>query len=229
MPEIFSFLRFIFGSAFLLRASVQDLKEREIDDASWKGLLIVSVFLAVFEARNAKLTYAFLRLLLLLASAGILSFSLSRLGIMSTGDSKIIFALSVLFPSLPDGKFVFPAFFLSVFSNAVILTLAAPLYFFITNMKKTRTKEIKINSLKDVLRLFVGYYKEREDIGKFEAVLEGKIFLRVNEPKLFEKAAEIEGNPKSIFVTPALPFVVFIFYGFLVSVFYGDLIYFVLR
>lgn len=226
MQEILLFKVFL-GSVFLFRASLQDLKSREIDDISWKGLLLLSIFSAAVEAYSKNyVTYGIARIPLLLAFAAILSFSLSYFGIMSSGDAKIIFSLSVLFPSLsalPQNNFVFPAFFLSVFSNAVLLSLTAPLYFFAVNLKNIKNGKIKIDSLKDFPKVFIGYYKEEGKVEKFEARLEGKIFLRVDEPNLFEKSAS-EQQDKMVFVTPALPFVVFIFYGFLISVFYGDLL-----
>lgn len=232
MQEILLFLRLFIGSVFLFRASLQDLKSREIDDILWKGLLLSSAFLAAAEAYSKNyIIYGFAKLLLLLASAGILSFLLRRFGTMSSGDAKIIFSLSVLFPSLlplQQNKFMFPAFFLSVFSNAVILSLSAPLYFFAANLKSIKAGKIKVSSLKGVVRLFIGYYKEEGKVEKFEARLEDKLFLRVDEPGLFEKSASAQDD-KAVFVTPALPFVVFIFYGFLASVFYGDLIYAIFR
>jgi len=234
MPEILFFLRFFLGFFVLLGASIQDFRSREIDDISWKGLLVISVFLAAAEVYlKGYSAWNIARIILLLFSAGMLAFSLRYFGIIHDGEAKIIFSLSVLFPSLsalPPSRFVFNAFFLSVFANAVILSLAAPLYFFAFNLKRAKEKRISVRSVKDVLKFFIGYYKERGEVNeKTEVFLGERTFMRVDEPEVFERIKEIKNKSEIVFVTPALPFAVFIFYGFIASVFYGDLINFLIN
>ncbi|MFQ5975117.1 MAG: A24 family peptidase C-terminal domain-containing protein, partial [Candidatus Hydrothermarchaeales archaeon] len=114
---------------------------------------------------------------------------------------------------------VFPLFIFSVyFGNAVLLGAIFPFIFFIINLK--HIKDVK--SYKAFLALFLGYEKDAADVGEFEALLgrEGHFELRASKEALGEK---VEGEGK-VWVTPAIPFVILITIGFVISVIYGDIL-----
>lgn len=204
-------LKIFFTFLVLVYASALDWKYREIDDKSWLSLAALGVLFLLydFEVRN---------FLISVAAAAIFGLALCRLGLMGGGDAKILIGLGALFPVYPNTVTLFPVFAISVFMNAVLLSAALPLFFFIYNLR--RLKEVK--SLRDFFVLFLGYKKDASQIKRYEAVVES-IFLDVNKVQLGRKSSEGE-----VWVTPALPFLIPITFGFLTAIFFGDLVSFII-
>lgn len=195
----------------LLYASRLDWKYREIDDKSWLSLVALG-FVFLFYDPEVK------SFLISAAATSIFGLALNRLGLMGGGDAKILVGIAFLFPVYPNAATLFPIFAISVFTNAVLLSALLPLFFFIYNLK--RLKEVK--SLRDFFVLFIGYKKDASQIKRYEAVVES-IFLNANKVQLGLKSSDGE-----VWVTPALPFLVPITFGFLIAAFFGDLASFII-
>jgi len=204
----------------LLYASILDIKYRAIDDKSWLGLVVSGLFLSLAEfyitGQASILKHWGLSLFSALALALILSYS----GAMGAGDSGILLGIASMFPLYPfPATSLFPLFFLSVFVNAIFFSLAIPLALFFRNLPRLK----EINRAREILLLFIAYRKREEEVKEFEAVLgEGKEF------KLFQHVEKVElgkkgGSDQEVWVTPALPFLVPITMGFLLSLSLGDL------
>jgi Type II secretory pathway, prepilin signal peptidase PulO and related peptidases len=192
--------------------------------------------------------------LISLLFSGVLVFTvvyiLFQLGAFGGGDAKGLIVLSILFPSYPDfhlsGK-IYPLlglppvglFTFTVLGNALLLTTFVPLGMFCYNLLHFSTE-----MLKNPLYMFIGYrtnvssLKNRKHLGlleKFELDESGSLkrrFVRTGldfdanqRPELEEylKKGLIE---KDIWVTPSLPFMLSITAGFLVTVIFGDLIFY---
>lgn len=202
----------------LAYASLLDLKYREIDDRSWISLVVLGfVFLA-----GDLLSKGFEIIVPFIFSVGvtlIIVVVLYRLGIMGGGDCKILFGISILLFQ-PIHFSIFPIFSLGVFTNAIILSLVIPFFFFIYNIKRL----VDVRSLKEFLVLFLGYKKKGSDIKSYETAIEDengiKLFLDTKTIELGEKLS----TDDEVWVSPAIPFVVLITVGFLISVFFGDFI-----
>jgi preflagellin peptidase FlaK len=201
---------------FFLYASYLDLKYREIDPRLWQsmiGLGFLIILADIVDLNNPRLLIVFLIILLL---ATIFAISIHYLGLMGGGDVKLIIALGAMFPYLPSGSFILPTLFLSAFTNAIVIALTIPLFFFIYNLKHLPSTR----SPKDFLRLFVAYKKDAKNLDHFEAVLnEGQLFINTKNMELGKT-----NKMGSVWVTPAFPFVVFLTAGFTISVFYGDIL-----
>jgi preflagellin peptidase FlaK len=211
-------MELIFGFLILAYASFLDLKHRAIDNKSWMALVLLGlVFLTVDYTRigsSVILPFAFSTGFTLVVVAVLYYF-----GIMGSGDCKILFGISALVP-LPIHFSIFPIFSLGVFTNAIVLSLAIPLMFFIYNLRRLR----EVKSIRDFLVLFLGYKKKGSVIGPFEVALETekgvKIFLNTKNLELGHRLSTEE----EVWVTPAIPFVVLITAGFLISALMGDFI-----
>lgn len=208
----------ILGLIVLLYASFLDLKYRKIDDKSWLALVFLGLlFLAIDYTRGSA------EVLVLFAFSSGFTLAIVAIlyyaGIMGSGDCKILFGISTLVPQ-PLHFSIFPIFSLGVFTNAVLISLAIPLIFFIYNIKRLR----EVKSLRDFLVLFLGYKKKGNEIGPFEVALENedgiKIYSNVKNIELGEK----QSSDREVWVSPAIPFVVLITAGFLVSALLGDFI-----
>ncbi len=209
-------LRITISLAVLIYASYLDLRYREIDPRLWRSMTAAGILLLaadLFQTRNTRLLTVFA---IVLAIAVGFSVSLHYLGLMGGGDSKLLIALGAMFPLLPEGNFVLPIFFLSVFSNGVLIALIAPLIILVQNLRHFEP----VRSPHDILRLFTGYRKDARNLGPFEVVVgERQLFFNVRKAELGKSDAVGE-----VWVTPAIPFVVFLTAGFLLSVTYGDLL-----
>jgi preflagellin peptidase FlaK len=200
----------------LLYASVLDIKYREVDSRLWKLIIAIGSLLIladVFLTKNPRLLLPFTIILFI---AVVFSFSLDYFGLMGAGDAKLIIGLGAMFPFLPKGNFILPTFFLSVFTNAILLGLLINLWVFVLNIKHLRD----VRHFNEFVRLFGAYKKDANEVGQFEAVLdEGKLFLGTKNAEFGRGVREGE-----VWVSYALPFVVFMTIGFLISVSYGDAI-----
>ncbi|MBU2560159.1 prepilin peptidase [archaeon] len=211
-------MELILGFLILAYASFLDLKQRAIDDKSWMALVLLGL---VFLARDYTRTGS--GVLLPFAFSVGFTFAivvvLYYFGIMGSGDCKIILGISALVP-LPVHFSIFPIFSLGVFTNAIVISLAIPFFFFVYNLN--RLKDVR--SPRDFLVLFLGYKKKGSDIGSFEVALETeggiKLFLNTKNLELGHRLS----TDRVVWVTPAIPFVVLITAGFLISALMGDFI-----
>ena len=218
-------IKIIIALIILIYASLLDWKYREIDDKSWLSMFFLgTIFLFhdyfKFKSLNLIKIYFFS-----IAIAFILAAFLYYSGLMGGGDGKILVGIASMFPYFPYKTFsIFPLFVLSVFSNAIVVSLAIPLVFFFYNLGRG----IKPNNLKEFFMLFLGYKKKIADMGEFEVIMD-KIFIRAKDIDMYldSKGKEKVTGDEEVWVTPALPFVIPITIGFLISLKYGDLISFI--
>ncbi|NOZ82474.1 MAG: hypothetical protein GXN98_01455, partial [Euryarchaeota archaeon] len=113
---------------------------------------------------------------------------------------------------------LFPVFALSVFVNAVAMTLLLPLLFFLINLRHLP----RVRSLSELYALFLGYRRKASEIRHYEAVYgNGKSFrfLLTTDAELGKASGEGE-----VWVSPAVPFVIPITAGVLLSAVYGDIV-----
>lgn len=204
----------------LLYASILDWKYREIDDKSWISLLAAGITLNLVEfflTRNIKII---IFLLISLVAAYAVAYVLYYTGAMGGGDGKIFLGIAAMFPLYPAPTFtVFPLFFLSVFANSVFICSVIPFFLIMRNLGNIR----EIKNLKQVVLLFTAYRKRERDIKPFEAVV-----AKGDEIRLFQNANTMElgrreESDELVWVTPAIPFIIPITLGFVLSLVYGDL------
>jgi len=167
----------------------------------------------IYLTKNPRLLLPFA---IILAIAVVFSVTLNYFGMIGGGDAKLLIGLGAMFPFLPKGSFILPTFFLSVFTNAILLGLLINLWVFLLNLKNLRD----VRSLKEFARLFGAYKKDARDVSQFEAVLdEGRLFIGSKNVEFGRGVRKGE-----VWVSYALPFAFFITLGFVISVTYGDLL-----
>ncbi len=213
-----------------IKASIHDLREREIPDEFWKFMVTVGLILDVVQyfMEPYDLTLAVVQFILIFALANFM-FYIAGFG---GADAKALIALSIMFPVYPDFE-VFPLvnkgvgiFAFSVLSNSVIVAPFLALYFFIRNMRERNCR---------LLYRFIGVRVDADRIPRFYNLLEyvdegGKIVRTVRGIEPDEdmlnrlKEAKERGIIDRVWVTPALPFLVFINFGLIVSAVFGDLL-----
>jgi len=220
----------------LLVAAFMDAREREISDAVWIAMLLASlVFLAVdFDPS----------IFTSLTVASVLALALYKLN-FGGADIKAIFAIALLFPRYP--KFAcFPLagippleiFVLSVVTNALILGISAPLTLFVANALRGNFSPLMFLGIKvpaDSLRnrkFFRLMHAPTAPNAPTAQSAKCKYVWGGLEPSE-EYLREIEdaakrGIVKEVWITPELPFVVFLTAGFFTASLLGDFIFMLL-
>ena len=213
----------------LLKASVHDVKTREVPDELWLYMIIAGLILDVIQyiLHPYNLLLAVIQFVLIFALANFMFYVAGFGG----ADAKALIALSVVFPVYPR-IYVLPLlneglgiFAFSVLANSVIVAPVLALIFFLKNVREKNGRFVY---------RFIGYRVPVDAIPKFHNLLEyvdenGRVVrsLRGIEPdeEMLRRLAKAkkEGKIERVWVTPALPFLVFMTAGFVVSVILGDL------
>lgn len=213
-------------AAMLIIASILDLKSREISDKVWIGFGGFGLLLAAIEFNTNSIN-------LVQYGIGIgitapIAYAIYRTGLFGGADAKALAAIAVLLPfyDMPFKIHDFTAF--TVLTNATILTSAHIIHNVIRNSIDLARGRI----------MFEGF--EESKTRKALAFMMG---FRSNMPKGYLFAMEVsEGgrrkfnfhpaaydeyiapNTKNVWVTPALPFIVYMAFGFAVMIIVGDLL-----
>ncbi|MFO7967858.1 MAG: A24 family peptidase C-terminal domain-containing protein [Archaeoglobaceae archaeon] len=231
MIAYYYLFKIIVALPFLIYACKVDLKERRVPNKLWKYMLVVFVpivliefFLTQFNVFIALIQFSVIF---------VLAYALHYTGLWGGADAKALTLLAVAFPVYPQLWFMpalnqgFGILAFSTLSNAVVFSPAVVLYVFLKNLRHG-VREGKL------LHYFTGYRVDADRIPPFHNLLEyfndGKL-KRVNrgiEPydKILAdlKKAKEKGKIDKIWVTPGLPFLVFITAGFMISILVGDIL-----
>lgn len=207
-------------------ATIQDMSKREASDRLWVCFGIIGIVLVLFAPD------IFSRLVAIGISLIVLPLALIayKIGLFGGADVFAITVLAILSPqSTMEGNYVTP---FTILSNAAVLGLLP----FFANAAQNCIAMLKKEPI------FDGY--EESSIKKLIAVFVG---YRAKNPKHSFSIEKIENNSKKFnfvlhhaeksdycqisdcWVTPGLPFLVFITFGFLIQIVYGDILFNILR
>jgi len=228
----FYLVKVTIAALFLIYACKLDLKERRVPNRLWKYMLAVFIPIDVVEylVFRYDLTFALIQFAVMFA----FSYFLYVIGAYGGADAKAFIVLAIAFPVYPE-IWTFPlinkgfgVFAFSTLSNSVIFSPAILLYMFVRNVVR--------EGLSVQFYYFIGYRVDVANVPQFHNLLEyidenGKLvrLKRGVEPddemlQRLKKAKE-RGEIEKVWVTPGLPFLVFITIGFFVSVVLGDVLF----
>ncbi len=214
-------MRVVIAIAMLGLASVIDLKKREINDKFWIGFSAVAVLL-LFASPNFWIDLKTIGLSMIVAP---IALALWRFGIFGGADAFCLIVLAGIAPMSSMTQSLISPF--TTLENASILTVI-PLF---VNLGRNIVSIIRGNDifdgideshLKKILAMFVGY-KTKNPKHSFciEQMINGKRHLDFS-PKHAEKTSFCYET--DVWVTPGLPYVLYITGGFIIQIMYGDLI-----
>ena len=188
-------IQLIFTLLCLLYASYTDLRTREVPNTIWKLMLVTAPFFVIytFYHHDGLLLYA-----LSLIVTFILSYLLFTYDLIGGADTKALICVAAFLTTIPF-------FALSVLVCAVVLALSVPFGLFVTNVRDLGWHKTWENR-----RLVLIGYKPHE-IPKFARLL--------FDPKTGEfskQGFEVTERARDVWVTPEIPFMVFITVGFVV-------------
>ncbi|MEM1513424.1 MAG: prepilin peptidase [Candidatus Thermoplasmatota archaeon] len=204
MSEI-EIARFFIGFAVLAYASYTDIKTREASNFLWIFLSFIGViFLFSYNPDD------FFKIIISISVSFLIGLLLYFSG-MGGADVKAIWAISLLRPLSNDIFFIFPV---SVLINSLFLILPLPLIFFIYNAYRKNL---------EFPYCFFGY-KMKADIAKnsFVWAMEKDGKKSITPQKDVDLSSY---GSKEIWVTPQLPFLLFIFFGYITAFIFGNFLF----
>jgi len=252
----------------LLYGCIEDLKDRSVPAVMWYPALAIGIIcLAYFIWKTGTIgTTAFLYPIFIMMVFFIIAFYLlTYFNVFGLGDAKALITLTICIPIFPlVPLFGFPpygtlleyppygiipyVFFpLSVLTNTVLATIAAPICIFIYNLFKRNIAPIPTmflgipvpsKELANTYGIVMETFEmedgviQRQFIGFGTALRQmfsgkGRVYtkdLREN-PKAYKKEIELYNKVDRIWISYALPYLIPITIGFIVALICGDIFY----
>ncbi|MCS7096917.1 MAG: prepilin peptidase [Candidatus Methanomethylicia archaeon] len=246
-------IRILIATLLFTIASWQDWKRREIDDEIWIAMTLIGIPLLIYEIWIRGLGSWFILAMVSITSSITIGLALYKLDFFGGADAKAIISLSILMPLIPEEltlKFkTHQLTSIATFNNSILISVIPTVYLLIKNIRRIINGE-KIfqgledeNILKKILALITGcriHLKELKN-RRFmypveEFTFNGNVIKRRLNVKIGVSIGEerymktIEMYEKGIidgyvWVTPALPLIIFIYIGMLIAIVYGDIIF----
>lgn len=214
-------IRIIIALAMLSSATIIDIRTREISDLMWVIFGVISVGLLFLEPDIIKAAFG-VGFSLIVAPLVLL---LWRLGLFGGADALGLIVLSALAPMATLSDSAISPF--SILVNSALLSITPMMINFIRNSvlilgKKDIFQGFDESKSKKVFAMFLGY---RSKNPKYCFSLEKQVGKKkmLNIAMHNSDTAEYCTTPNS-WVTPGLPFMIFILGGFVIQLLFGDVI-----
>ncbi|UCE37877.1 MAG: hypothetical protein JSW00_01135 [Thermoplasmata archaeon] len=226
----------LFGSMFFEHEPLYDTEKKKFNFILF-ALYIIGI-LALFYQIYALWGENYFFRLLIIPVLIIFFFILYQMGVLHGGaDTKAMMAIAILTPfythffgfpilhfsseRLAEAMELFFPFAFLVLMNSVLFVVWALLAFLVLNTAKRDTA---------FPEMLLGYKMDIEEVGKkfvwsMERIVDGErvivLFPKRHDKDSLEKLKEM--GVKRIWVTPKIPFIVFIMAGFIISAFLGNI------
>ncbi len=219
-------IKFLLFLGFLSFAAVQDVRSRYVSDIIWIIAGIVLIPIIFFEVING--SFDLFATILSAIFAVAIAYPLNRIGFLGGADVLAIVLLALYMPVVA-GKELLALPIIAVVANASILSLTGVGVNFLRNISMMlRSKDIFCGfegepKHRKIVALFLGY-RSQEVKGLFlpmENIENGR--RRFNF--VIGRASSDFARGNDIWVTPALPFIVYITAGYIFLFLIGDLLH----
>ena len=215
------YIRILLALLMLISATIIDIRKREISDLMWIVFGVISGILLIFEPNLAEAAFS-VGFSLIIAPMVLI---LWRLGLFGGADALGLIVLSALAPMVTLSDSAVSPF--SILVNSALISVSPMIINFIRNsvlilrkkdifygFDETRTKKIFV--------MFLGY---RSKNPKYSFSLETKVGKKKKLNIMLHNSdtAEYCTTPDT-WVTPGLPFMIFILGGFIMQLLFGDII-----
>ncbi|MBN1762732.1 MAG: prepilin peptidase [Methanomicrobia archaeon] len=239
----------VVGSLILLYACYSDLKSRSVANEVWLLMIAVGIPIALYNVYLSGITFL-IRFGFSLFFTFLLAYLFFYLNLFGGADAKALIGIAILIPINPlnASLIVDPLpFAITTLFNAAIISLIVPPSMFFYNLRHLRSKRLSEN-----LNLaFIGYtmridalaeatHKHVRALHVYEEdgdAVEGDVKRKfvfggldldddmVEQLKTYRAQGKID---EEVWVTPELPYMLFITAGFFIALFYGNLILLIL-
>jgi preflagellin peptidase FlaK len=243
----------------LVYGCIEDLKDRSVPAVMWYPALAIGIICLVYFVweTNKLENIAYLLPIFFLMMFFIIAFFLfAYFNLFGLGDAKALITITICIPIFPlvplfgypyYGIIPYVFFPLSVLTNTVLATIAAPICIFIYNLFKRNIAPIPTmflgipipsKELQNTYGIVMESFEmqdgaiQRQFIGFGTALRqmitgEGRVYtkdLREN-PKAYKKQLELYNKVDTIWISYALPYLIPITIGFIVTLICGDLLH----
>jgi len=215
-------LRIIAAITMLGYASYTDVTKREVSDYVWIVFGALSVVLLFLEPQFWQ-ALTNVGISLIVAPIVLIIW---RLGIFGGADAFAIIVLALLVPQITMSENTITPF--TILTNAVIISIIPFFVNLIRNLIAIGNKNDIFEGFsetrkKRIIALFIGYKAKNP---KYSFSIEKKVgkHKKLNLVMHHAEYAEFCEKPNT-WVTPGIPYMLFITAGFLVQLFYGDIIF----
>ncbi|RZN36092.1 MAG: A24 family peptidase [Methanophagales archaeon ANME-1-THS] len=238
LNDYIAILRLCIGSCLLCYASYSDVKRREVSDGVWLVMSASGVFLASLE-----LFMVTLAPLQVVKSVLVGALFASLLYILNFGgaDVKAMISIPLLFPAFPSLSLfelhlpvmqvpLLDIFLLSMLTNSLLIALVSPLSLFFYNLYRRSFSPL----------MFLGYevelptlrskkhFKLMHDLEDKGSEIQKRYIWGGIEPteEVLRRLDDYGQNKgiKKVWITPELPFIIYLTAGFFTAALYGDFI-----
>ena len=222
-------------ACMLAIASILDIKSREIPDKVWLAFGGAGLLITVAAVLDGSLPYgvslpAFLvRHAIGIAIISAIGYAAYRTGLLGGADPKALVTIAILIPTLEPAARLHDIVALTVFTNALIVSLAGMLCNVARNALSVARgvpifDGVAESGVRKALAFAVGF--PASSSGKYLFAMEDRDELGrrrfVFNPARYNDFAQ--PSDKRMWVTQALPFIVYIGIGFALTLVAGDLL-----
>jgi len=215
-------LRIVAAIAMLGYASYTDVTKREVSDYVWIVFGALSVVLLFLEPQFWQ-ALTNVGISLIVAPIVLIIW---RLGMFGGADAFAIIVLALLVPQITMSENTITPF--TILTNAVMISIIPFFVNLIRNLIAIGNKNDIFEGFsetrkKRIIALFIGYKAKNP---KYSFSIEKKVgkHKKLNLVMHHAEYAEFCEKPNT-WVTPGIPYMLFITAGFLVQLFYGDIIF----
>ncbi len=215
-------LRILLAIVMLGIASYTDIKKREVSDFLWVGFGVIAVAL-IFLEPNFEDSLLSIGISLIVAPFVLIIW---RFGLFGGADAFAVIVLAALAPQATLTENVVTPF--TILTNAVILSVIPMFVNVIRNLMQLGMKNDIFEGFSEsksrrILAMFVGY---RAKNPKYSFSIERKAGKKkkLNLSLQHAEYAQFCTTPNT-WVTPGVPYMLFIAGGFVIQLIYGDIIF----
>ena len=219
-------VRMVAAFAMLGLASFFDLKKREINDILWIGFSALSAVL-IFLSPDIWVSLRIVGISLIIAPIALV---LWRFGVFGGADAFCLIVLASLAPMFTLNTSQITPF--STLTNAAILSVTPLFVNLCRNVASILRKEdifegIDETRTKKMIAVFIGYKAKNPKYSfSLERIVDGKKRLDFS---LKHAEQALVCNDHGVWVTPGVPYVLYITAGFVIQVLFGDIIFNAIR
>jgi archaeal preflagellin peptidase FlaK len=221
----------------LISASIMDLRKREVSDKVWVISGIAGLMIIIMEFIDYSIPTLQQHLIYHALSGGIitpLAYIVYRSGLFGGADAKALIMISLILPFYDIKYSIHSIPALSVLTNATILTTVHILH----NIARNSISLIKHKNIfkgfedepafRKILAFMVGFLASKPNgyLFAIESIENGKRKFTFN-PNSYDNY--VNEDMSDVWVTPALPFIVYITLGFLITIYVGDILGYIIH
>lgn len=224
-------IRLAAAAAMLAYVAFKDVKEREVSDIVWFVFIPLGAVLLTYQSLMD--FYFPYYDLLAIALSGAVAFGVYKVNLYGGADALALTTFSVILPTYEPNIYFHTISALMVFTNGVFFSLAIPIYFGLRNLSNILKGQKIFSGFEDeplwkkVLACFLGY----------RATTSRNFLFSLQRTRNGRKEFDFGlANPEDDFisahdswVTPGLPLLLFMAFGFIFLLLVGDILAIILR